>query len=186
MTARFLQHMAINDDVDAEFLYWKNQFLFSAYAATGSAVTVGIMIALWPEGTGNAEVREFVRNLWTLFAECAFWFGFLAGLLWAAAKRIGSGLARTLPWQPARQLSPRATTARFFGQWAASFALAGIFLWITAQFGSAVDASVAGMFAALTPFIDACFGSAAIFATITLIRREPSPRHRLASRRPHN
>ncbi len=185
MAASFLQRLGINGDVDAEFLYWKSHFLISVWIATGSAVAAGIMIAIWPEGSGSMDVRDFVRSVWTLFAECAFWFGFLAGLLWAAAKRIGSRLARTLPWQPVRQLSSRAATARFFGQWAAGFALAGIFLWITQQFGSVVDASVAGIFSALEPVTDACFGSAGIFAIIVLFRREPAHKAGLSSERPN-
>lgn len=115
MKTNLLQHLAINDDVDAEFSYWKSQLLFAAAIATGFAIAAGIAIGLWPQGSGNAEMRDFVRNLWTLFVECAFWLGFLLGLLRGAAKRIVASLSGTLPWQSARPRPQRAVSARFFG-----------------------------------------------------------------------
>ncbi|HJV73603.1 MAG TPA: hypothetical protein VJ654_05235 [Noviherbaspirillum sp.] len=174
MVLDFLKRLNINEDVDAEFNYWKDQFLVSVWMATGFALAIGTMIAFWPIDSGNAELRNFVRDFWTLFIECAFWFGFLLGLLWGAAKRIGSGLSATLPWQSIEQLSSRAATARFFGQWASGLALGGIFLWLTQQFGSRADAYVASLFAFLTPLITACLVSSAIFAGFAIIRREPS------------
>ena len=174
MVLDFLARLNINEDVDAEFNYWKEQFLFSVWTAIGFALATGILIILWPDGIGNSELRNFVRDFWTLFIECVFWLGFLLGLLWGAAKRIGSSLSATLPWQSIHQISPRAATARFFGQWASCLALAGIFLWLTQQLGSRADAYVASLFSFLTPLITTCFVSSAIFSGVAVIRRERS------------
>lgn len=174
MMLDLFKRLNINEDVDAEFNYWKERFLFSVWSAIAFTLATATMILFWPNGSGSSELRNFVRDFWTLFIECAFWFGFLLGLLWGAAKRIGSSLSATLPWQSMDQLSSRAATARFFGQWASGLALAGIFLWLTQQLGARADANLASFFAFLTPLITACFTSSAIFAGIAIVRRERS------------
>lgn len=169
-----LQRLAINDDVEAEFSFWKSHFLLSVWMATGSALVAGTLIALWPQDAGSAELRSFVRQVWPLFVECAFWLGFLLGLLWGAAKRLGCGLSGTLPWQPRQQMSRRTATARLFGHWASGLALAGMFLWIAAQLAHLAppgDDSPAVFLSALQPLAQASFWCAALFATATLAIR---------------
>lgn len=167
-----LRWPAINDDVGAEFSYWKSQFVFSLWMATGFAVGAGMLILIWPPGSGSSQLRAFVRDFWPLFVECAFWLGFLIGLLWGAAKRLGSGLSGIFPWQPRDRLSRKAVIARLSGQWASCLALAGIFLWITQKFIAASNVGMATLSADLTPLVQACLLAGAALATVALIGRE--------------
>jgi hypothetical protein len=162
----------INEDLDAEFSYWKTQFVVSAWAAVGTAIAMALLIAAWPQGTRYSELHDFARQIWPLFVECAFWLGFLLGLLWGAAKRAGSMLSGTLPWKPRNQMSTRAATARQFGHWAIFTALAGSFLWISLQFPLPAEASTASFFSALALLMQTCLWSAAVFALIAIAGRE--------------
>ncbi|RZI44410.1 hypothetical protein EGT07_03040 [Herbaspirillum sp. HC18] len=172
MLTHLLQRMHINNDADAEFSYWKDQFLLSVWIAALFAAATGAMIAVWPEGAGNAQMRTFARDVWTLFAELAFWFGFLCGLLWGAAKRLGAGLSGTLPWQPAHRLSPRSAAGRLLGQVACCFAFGGLFLLLTQQMAGFADAQMAALTAGLTPLVQACLASAAVLAALAIMSRE--------------
>lgn len=89
----------INEDVDAEFHFWKEQLVVSAGLAIALAVLVGLAIALWPATANNTVSLAFAREFWVLIAECAFWLGFLIGLLRAGLWRIGAALIGRLPWQ---------------------------------------------------------------------------------------
>lgn len=162
----------INQDVDAEFNFWKTQFVHSAWMAVGVAVVVAFLIAVWPPGDGSSGLREFARDIWPLFVECGFWLGFLVGLLWSAAKRAGSALSGTLPWLPSQKLSARAAASRQFGQWAMFAALAGSLLWISVQFEPLWEARTAPVFTALTMLMQASLASAAVFAVIAIAGRE--------------
>lgn len=169
-----LRHLAINDDVEAEFSFWKSHFLLSAWMAAGFALVGGTLIAIWPQDAGSAELRGFVQRVWPLFVEFAFWLGFLLGLLWGAARRLGCGLSGTLPWQPRQQMSKGTATARLFGHWASGLALAGLFLWIAARLAQLVppgDDGPAFFLAALQPLAQASFWCAALFAAATLALR---------------
>lgn len=172
MKAARLRWPAINDDVDAEFDYWKAEFVFSAWMAVGFGVAAGVLIAMWPQAAGDAEVRAFVRSLWTLFVECAFWLGFLLGLLWGAAKRLGSALSGVLPWQPRHRMTKRMAIARRAGQWGCWFALTGACLWIAVQFTAAVSGAVVQLASALASLAYICFALAAIGTAIALAGRE--------------
>lgn len=163
---------AINEDVEAEFFFWKKHFIISIWMAVGTALSAAFLIAVWPPGSGNSELRDFARQIWPLFVECAFWLGFLLGLLWGAAKRAGSALSGTLPWQPHQRLSARAATSRQFGQWAMFTALAGCLLWISLQFGTPGQASTAAFFSTLTLLMHTCLWSAAVFGVIAIAGRE--------------
>lgn len=167
-----LRHLAINENVDAEFEYWKSQLVHAAWTATGFAVAACGVIAFWPQGSGDPELRGFARQFWTLFAECAFWSGFLLGLLWGAAKRLGAALAGTLPWQPPQQLGNRAATARVFGQAAVGFAMAGVFLWITGRLARLGEAGAAMSWFDPVPLMQACAGAAVVFAAVAVIGRD--------------
>jgi len=172
MRTDFLQWLHINEDVDAEFTYWKNHFLISAWMAAGFAVGAGAMIALWPAGFGNPELRGFARGIWPLFVECAFWLGFLLGLLWAAAKRMGSGLAGVLPWEPRRRLTRTSALVRGCGQAAGGIGLLGVVLWMTSHcvsaFAGAEMAALLPVFGLLTRL---CFGLAALGIIATVAGR---------------
>lgn len=163
---------AINEDVDAEFSFWKKQFVHSAWTAVVTAFIVALLIAVWPQGSGNSELRDFARQIWPLFVECAFWLGFLLGLLWGAAKRAGTILSGTLPWQPRNRLSVRAAATRQFGQWAMFTALAASFLWISVQFGLPGEPSTAPLFTTLTLLMHTCLWFAAMFAVAAVAGRE--------------
>lgn len=171
MATDFLQRLGINEDVDAEFSYWKRQLVFTAWMGIGFAVGTGALIALWPAGIGDPAVRDFARTIWVLLVEFSFWLGFLGGLLWGGAKRIGSALSGVLPWLPAQRLKPKDIQARFFGQWAACFALAGISLWLAHAVASLASASLSGLLLALEPLTQACFVLAAIGAVAALACR---------------
>lgn len=134
MASSLLERLAINEDVEAEFLYWKKQFVSAAWTAVGFAVATGLAIAAWPTGTGDPEMRAFARHFWTLLAECMFWLGFLLGLLWAGAKRFGSAFSGTLPWQSKREIGRGLSRARLFGQWAVGLFLLGVGFWLTGKF----------------------------------------------------
>jgi len=162
----------INEDVDAEFSFWKTQFVHSAWTAVVTALTVALLIAVWPEGSGNAELRGFARQIWPLFVECGFWLGFLLGLLWGAAKRAGTLLSGTLPWLPRHQLSARAAATRHFGQWAIFAALAASFLWVSVQFRMPGEPSTAPFFTGLTLLMNTCLWFAAMFSVAAVAGRE--------------
>lgn len=172
METKLLRRLAINDDVDAEFSYWKDQFVFSAWLAVGFAGAAAAAIALWPEDGGNSALRSFTRQLWPVFVECAFWLGFLLGLLWGAAKRAGSVLSGTMPWLPQHRLTRRAAAARFSGQWAVFFALAASLLWVTRQFISPGAAATAVLFSTLTLLLQVCLWSAAACLLAAIAGRE--------------
>lgn len=163
---------AINEDVEAEFSFWKKHFVISIWVAVGTAFSVAFLIAFWPAGSVNDELRDFARQIWPLFVECAFWLGFLLGLLWGAAKRAGSALSGTLPWLPPQLLSARAAASRQFGQWAMFTALAGCLLWISVQFGTPGQASTAAFFSTLTLLMHTCLWSAAVFGIVAIAGRE--------------
>ncbi|GAB3553151.1 hypothetical protein GCM10027343_39620 [Noviherbaspirillum agri] len=162
----------INEDVEAEFSFWKEHFVFSIWTAVSAAVAVAFLIAVWPQGSGNNELRDFARQIWPLFVECAFWLGFLLGLMWGAAKRAGSALSGTLPWFPRQRLSARAAASRQFGQWAMFAALASCFLWISVQFEPPGQASTASLFSALSLLMHTCLWFAAVFAIGAVAGRE--------------
>lgn len=173
MPTRRMHWLNVNNDVSAEFRFWKRQFVLSASVAVGFAIAAGIMIALWSPNSGSAELREFVRDFWTLFVECAFWLGFLIGLLWAGAMRFGAALAGTLPWQSERHLSRRAIAARYFGQSAAFLGLAGICLWLTQQFAALAQPAMSASASVLEPLTQVCLASAIAFSVVALAGREP-------------
>jgi hypothetical protein len=174
MEMNFLQRLAVNDDATAELYYWKDQLLLAVCSAAGFVVATVVAIGFWPPDSGNPELRTFVRQFWSVFVECALWLGFLFGLLWGAAKRLGCGLAGSLPWQPL--LTRRAVITRYCGQAAASFALAAAFLWIVQQLGGLADAGTAMMFTRLAPLTSVCLGLAALCAIAAIIGRgSPSP-----------
>lgn len=90
---------AINEDVDAEFRYWKDQLVVSVGFAVVLALAAGFAIALWPQTPANAQTLAFAREFWLLLTECAFWLGFAIGLLRAALLRLASSMLGRLPWQ---------------------------------------------------------------------------------------
>lgn len=173
MATNLLRRLAVNDDVEAEFWYWKTQLVHAAWMAIGLAATTGFAIAAWPADSGDPAMRDFARQFWTLLVECAFWLGFLLGLLWAGAKRFGSSLSGTLPWQSASQLGARLAGARRFGQWGACFFLLGVGFWLTRQLALIADANLMTVLASLTPVTQACFGASAVLAAAALLARTP-------------
>lgn len=177
MAMDFLQRLAINDDVDAEFSYWKSQLVNTARMGTGFAVAAAALVALWPAGIGDPALRDFARTIWVLLVEFAFWFGFLAGLLWGGAKRLGSALSGVLPWLPARRLKPKDVQARFFGQTAAGFTLAGISFWLSHAVATPAAASLPGLLLVLGSLTQACLVLAVVAAIATLACRRKIERH---------
>lgn len=176
MATNFLRHVAINDDVDAEFSYWKSQLVLSAWTAVAFAVAAGFLIAAWPPGVGDPELRAFARHIWTLLVECAFWLGFFLGLMWAGAKRFGSSLAGTLPWQPANVIGPRLAGARLLGQNAVAFLMAGMGIGITRQFALLADPGMMQFLNALSGVTLVCFLLAAVLAMAAISGRRRVPR----------
>lgn len=168
MATNLFQRLAINEDVDAEFHFWKTQFVFSAWTAVAFAVATGFAIAAWPAGVGDAEMRAFARDFWTLLAECMFWLGFLLGLMWAGAKRFGCALSGTLPWQTVRQLGTQLARARLLGQLAACSFLLAVGFWLTGRFAAIADASIAGALPVLQAMTTAGFAGAALCAVAAL------------------
>lgn len=160
------------DGPDAEFSFWKDHFLLSAWIAAGFGLGAAIMIVLWPEGSGDPEIRDFVRLVWTAFIELAFWFGFLLGLLWGAARRIGSGLSGTLPWQPAHQLSARSVASRLSGQVACCCLFGALFLWLTQQFAPMTNGAIAQLLHSLQTVTQFGFAAAVMLAFLALVLQE--------------
>jgi hypothetical protein len=181
MATNSLHWLAINDDASAEFDYWKGQLLFSLALAAGGVLAMLAAISLWPAGSGNPELRAFVREFWSLFVECAFWLGLLLGLMWGAARRLGCGLAGSLPWQPAAQLSQTAVIARNCGQAAACLALAAVFLAGVQLLGVVAGGSALPLFSWLAPLTPACLWLAAFFALAAIAGRVAARRQRLIS-----
>lgn len=90
---------AINEDVDAEFRYWKDQLVVSVGFAVALALAAGFAIALWPQTPANVQALAFAREFWVLLTEGAFWLGFAIGLLRGALLRLLSPLLGRPPWQ---------------------------------------------------------------------------------------
>jgi hypothetical protein len=172
MKTDFLQHLAINDDATAELHFWKDQLLLAVCSAAGFVLAALAAIAFWPPDSGNPELRAFVRQFWSLFIECALWLGFLLGLLWGAARRLGCALAGSLPWQPPP--GRRAAIVRGSGQAGACFALAALLLSIFRQLPGLAEAGTAPLLAALAMLTPACLGLAALCALAAVAGR-PAP-----------
>ena len=148
--------------LEAEFSFWKTQFLQSTWIAAGGAVLAGALILSWPAGMGNLQLRTFVREVWPPFIECALWFGFLVGLLWAAARRIGCALAGTVPW--AQPVPSRPIVVRcFLGQGACCLVFTASLLWIVRGFLPQLGGDQSTLMHLLTQAIDAGFLFAGIF-----------------------
>jgi hypothetical protein len=178
MTKNPLQWIAINDDVNAEFDFWKRRLLVSVWTATAFAVATGMAIALWPPGSGSEQLRRFALDVWPMFVEAAFWLGFLFGLLWSAALRLGSGLSGILPWVPSHQISRTEATTRMLAQCAGGLGLAGVFLLITQPFALQLHASVPNLPATLILLMKVCFGLAGVLAVLAVgvrVRTGASP-----------
>ncbi|HZW20731.1 hypothetical protein [Noviherbaspirillum sp.] len=122
-----------DEALNAEFNFWKDHFLRSAWLAVGSGVGMGLILLFWPAGSGNDEVRSFARQLWTAFVECGFWLGFLVGLFWAASRRIGCALAGTVPWA-SPESGRMQGIARIFGQSGCAAAFISGLLWLAIYF----------------------------------------------------
>ncbi|HEY0844955.1 MAG TPA: hypothetical protein VGE12_06285 [Noviherbaspirillum sp.] len=174
MATKLLQRLTINDDVDAEFLYWKNQFIFSAWTAVGFAGVTGFAIAAWPAGAGDPEMRAFARQFWTLLAECMFWLGFLLGLMWAGAKRFGGAISGTLPWQPAQQIGSKLARSRLLGQWAAGLFLLGTGFWMTEKIAMQAEEHGIGFLKVLHAAPDFSFAGAILCAIGAVVMRSRS------------
>lgn len=177
MATKLLQRLTINDDVDAEFLYWKNQFVFSAWTAVGFAVTTGFAIAAWPAGAGDPEMRTFARQFWTLLVECTFWLGFLLGLMWAGAKRFGGVFSGTLPWQPVQQIGWKLARSRLLGQCAACLFLLGTGFWLTEKIALHAGEHVVGFLKVLQAAPDFSFAGAILCAIGAVVVRRHSGAH---------
>ncbi|OWW21048.1 hypothetical protein [Noviherbaspirillum denitrificans] len=115
--------------LEAEFQFWKSQLVMSAWIGVAFAVAGGMLIAGWPVGVGDAQVRAFVQETWPPFVEAAFWTGFLTGFLLAAARRMGCALAGTVPWK-----KPTSPVRRYLGQTACCLGFGAISLWGAQQF----------------------------------------------------
>lgn len=166
--------LPINDDVDAEFHFWKDELLASLRLALLFAVATGALIGLWPAGDGRQQGLAFARDYWTYLVEAAFWLGYLIGLLWGAGKRLGAALAGSLPWAPPRADGGREATARFFGQWAAFFVLAGGLVYLARGLLAVVEPKLLAFGGALAPVQLAAFLTAAVFTLFALLaRRRP-------------
>lgn len=178
MATSLLERLAINEDVESEFHYWKKQFVFAAWMAVCLAVATGVAIAVWPDGAGDQEMRAFARHFWTLFAECMFWLGFFLGLLWAGAKRFGSAFSGTLPWQSAKEIGRALAMARLFGQWSVCLLLLGVGFWLTGRIALMAGAEIAGALPALEAMNGAVFSGAALCGLAALFaRRRARQRH---------
>ena len=167
---------AINEDVDSEFCFWKEELAASARLAAIFAVVCGVLMALVP---GNGEGARFVHAYWPSLVECAFWLGLFVGLLWGAAKRCGAALAGNLPWEDLSGAREPEATGRSFGQWSVFSALAGCFLWLTHAVALAAqsdgqtpsESGIAALTAGLSPLWSTCFAAAVAFALVALTLR---------------
>lgn len=153
--------------LEAEFLFWKAQFVLSLWIAVTFAVMTGVLIAFWPPGLGDAELRAFVREVWPPFVEFALWFGFLIGLLWAAARRIGCALAGTVPWEMTDDGRPFAAR-RFLGQAAVCLAFGASLLWMAQQFSLHVDGVHSSLLQLLAQSVRAGFSLASVCALLAI------------------
>lgn len=153
--------------LEAEFLFWKSQFVLSIWIAAAFAVITGVLIAVWPVDIGDAQFRAFVREMWPPFVEFALWFGLLIGLLWAAARRIGCALAGTVPWEKpddARQI----VTQRLLGQVACCLAFGASSLWMAQQFVLHMDGDHSTLLQLLTQAVRAGFVLAGVSGLLTI------------------
>jgi len=168
----------INEDAESELRFWMNELLAALGLGVVFAFATGIAIALLPGGEVGSGL-EFIHGFWPYLVECAFWLGMFLGLLWGAGKRLGAGLAGTLPWQELRE--QRSATGRLFGQWAAFAALAGFFLWLVREVAVAAGMKDMALLAAgFTPLTTACWIAAGLFAMVALASRRRPARRRAA------
>ncbi len=160
---------SVNDDVENEFRYWVRELLAALRLAAVFAVATGGLIALLPRVEGHPGF-VFLKDFWPYLVETAFWLGMFVGMLWSAGKRLGAGLAGTLPWKEAE--SSRADTGRFFGQWSAFAALLAFSLWLASHLAQAAQLDVARFIAdGLAPVITASWLAAGLFALISFACR---------------
>lgn len=166
--AIFESGAAVSDEALAnEFEFWKSSFLRSACLACGSGVATGLFILLWPGDAANRELASFMRSVWTAFVECGFWFGFLAGLLWAASRRIGAALAGTQPWTCVDKNRLRGL-ARVFGQAGCAAAFAAVLLWLAISFIHQLNPLAAWVSGLIVQAIYASWVSAGIFVLLAV------------------
>lgn len=153
--------------LDAEFHFWKAHFVSAIWTALAFAIITGVLIACWPAGMGDVQFRAFVREVWPPFAEFALWFGFLMGLLWAAARRIGCALAGTVPWEKPKDA--RSSVAhRFLGQAACCLAFGAASLWMAQQFVVHMDGDHSALLRMLTQAVHTGFALAGIAGVLTI------------------
>jgi hypothetical protein len=160
---------AVSDEaLGSEFDFWKSQFLRSAGLAVGSGIGIGLLILTWPAGSGDQELRSFVRQIWTAFVECGFWLGFLVGLLWAASRRIGCALAGTVPWAAADDNRQR-TFARILGQAGCALAFGSGLAWFALYFVSQLGSSGQTLLATLIQLVYTGWASAGLFLLAAVV-----------------
>lgn len=129
---------------------------------------MGLSILLWPAGSGSAELRSFMRQLWPAFVECGFWLGFLVGLLWAASRRIGCALVGTVPWSPPDANRFRAV-ARLFGQAGCTTASGSVLLWVAIYFVDQLGSASPALMTTLMQLVHTGCASAALFLLVALV-----------------
>ena len=155
-----------DEQLTAEFEFWKSHFLYSVAAATACAATGGLLIAACPQDVGSAQLRDFARQLWPAFVEVAFWFGFLIGLLWAASRRMGSGLAGTVPWS--RNKTP---AAAIFGQAGCGLFFGAGLLWVAMHFVRQLGEGAVDLLHTLAQLVNAGFVTSGICILIAIAGR---------------
>lgn len=164
----------INEDADAELRYWMNGLFAALGAGVAFALLAGGAAWLGADAEGDDGAR-FVHDFWPWLVECAFWFGMLLGMLWSAGRRIGSGLAGSLPWQPANGL--RDAFGRRCAQGAAFAALLAFAAWFTGAMAAASGAFPAALVAGLDVVASAALAAAGglAAAALALRLRKPGP-----------
>lgn len=153
--------------LEAEFLFWKAQFVLSLWIAATFAAVTGVLIAFWPAGMGDAQLRAFVREVWPPFVEFALWFGFLIGLLWAAARRIGCAFAGTVPWEKTEDTRPFAAR-RFLGQAACCLAFGASLLWMAQQLTLHIGGDYSGLLQLLAQAVRGGFALAGVCGLLAI------------------
>lgn len=185
-----LDQLPINDDVNAEFDFWKRQLLGACTWALGLSLTTGLLVALALAYGADDDFAAFLRDMWPALVMLGLWLGLLIGLLAGAARRFGGALVGLPPWlEPRGAGAQRQASARQFAQGALMFGLVGTALALTSSMLAGAVPAAQELLTGLAPLWRSALAASALFAVVAAAcrgRQQPPLTPSAAARRQGN